>query len=95
MKNNKITFVCPCYNHENYVSDFLNGLLCQTNPNWELIIIDDCSSDNSVNKIMSVHDKRIHLIQNNYNMGINADVSRGIDLATTEIVSFVASDDVL
>lgn len=41
MKFSKITFVCPCYNHEKYVKDFLNSLLNQINPNWELIIIDD------------------------------------------------------
>lgn len=91
----KITFVCPCYNHEKYIKVFLNSLLDQTNPNWELIIIDDCSTDNSVKCIQSIHDKRIHLIQNPFNMGINANVSYGIQTARTELVAFVASDDAL
>lgn len=95
MKFKKITFVCPCYNHEKYVGSFLNSLIGQTDPNWELIIIDDCSTDNSVAQIKSFSDKRIHLITNSFNKGINANVSHGIQIAKTEIVSFVASDDIL
>lgn len=95
MKYSRITFVCPCYNHEKYVNDFLCSLLQQTDQNWELVIIDDCSTDNSVGCIKSVKDKRIRLIQNPFNMGINANLSRGIQMAKTELVSFVASDDVL
>lgn len=95
MKYAKLTFVCPCYNHENYVVDFLHSLLVQTNPNWELIIIDDFSTDGSVTKIKSVKDNRIHLIQNKYNRGINAGLCMGISLAKTDLVSFVASDDML
>ena len=92
---NKITFVCPCYNHEKYVLDFLNSLLAQTNPNWELLIFDDCSKDETVKAIRSVQDERIHLIQNPYNKGMAYAVSEGIKLAKTEIISFVASDDML
>lgn len=95
MKEKKLTFVCPCYNHENYVVDFLNSLLAQNNPNWELLIIDDCSTDASVTKIKSIKDERIHLIQNLYNQGINATFSKGVEEAKTEVISFVASDDLL
>ena len=90
-----ITFICPCYNHEKYLLEFLGSLVKQTNCNWELIIIDDCSSDKSVDVINSVKDRRITFIKNSFNRGINANVSRGILQAKTELISFVASDDVL
>ncbi|SKA62334.1 Glycosyl transferase family 2 [Succinivibrio dextrinosolvens DSM 3072] len=95
MRYSKITFVCPCYNHEKYVLFFLKSLIEQTENNWELIIIDDFSSDKSVELINSIQDKRITLLKNSFNMGINANVSRGISLAKTDIISFVASDDIL
>ena len=91
----KITFVCPSYNHEEYVLDFLDSLLGQTCPDWELIIIDDCSQDKTADKIKSVKDRRIHFIQNQYNQGINATLNKGINLADTELISFLASDDIL
>ncbi|MCQ2976092.1 MAG: glycosyltransferase family 2 protein [Bacteroidales bacterium] len=91
----KLTFVCPCYNHEKYVLDFLNSLLKQTDSNWELIIIDDCSLDDSVARIKTIQDDRIRLFQNNFNQGINASFSKGIGIANTELISFVASDDML
>lgn len=95
MKFSKLTFICSCYNHENYVVDFLHSLLVQTNPNWDLIIIDDFSTDGSVEKIKSVKDDRIHLIQNKYNRGINANISIGVSLAKTDLIVFFASDDIL
>ena len=92
---NKITFICPSYNHEEYVLDFLNSLLNQTCPDWELIIIDDSSKDKTADKIKSVKDERIHFIQNSYNQGINATLNKGIALADSELISFIASDDML
>ena len=92
---NKLTFICPCYNHEKYVLDFLNSLLVQTNSNWELLIFDDCSSDETVKVIKSVQDARVHLIQNPYNKGMAYAVFKGIEQAKTELLSFVASDDML
>lgn len=91
----KITFVCPSYNHEEYVLDFLDSLLTQTCPDWELIIIDDCSQDKTADKIKSIKDRRIHFIQNQYNKGINATLNKGISLADSELISMMASDDKL
>ena len=89
----KITFFCPSYNHEKYVKEFLDSLLAQTNPNWELLIFDDCSSDKTAEEIKSVHDERIHFFQNPYNKGMAYAVSKGIEMATTEFVAFTGSDD--
>lgn len=54
MDKEPLVSVCvACYNHQNYVADFLESLLDQTYSNIEVIIADDCSSDNSVNIIKS------------------------------------------
>jgi len=90
----KITFVCPSYNHEKYVKEFLNSLIAQTNPDWELLIFDDCSSDKTMELIKSVQDKRIHLIENTYNKGMAYAVSKGIETAKSEFAVFIASDDI-
>lgn len=95
MRKCKLTFICPSYNHEKYVLTFLNSLLNQTCPNWELLIFDDCSSDKTAEIIKSVKDGRIHFIQNPYNSGINASINKGIELCKSEILCLVASDDVV
>ena len=72
------SIICPCFNHEKYVSDFINSVLEQTYEDFELIIIDDCSEDDSVKIIKSFNDKRIKLIQHEYNKGINAVINTDV-----------------
>ena len=48
MQKPLVSILCPTFNHEKYVKFFLDSLLAQTNPNWELLIVDDCSTDNNV-----------------------------------------------
>lgn len=91
----KISFICPSYNHEKYVSQFIESLLGQSEEDWELILIDDYSKDNNVQVIQSFKDKRIKLIRHNYNQGINACINEAISTATANIISLVASDDKL
>ena len=47
----KITVYIPCHNHEKFINDAVESVLKQTHKNWELLIIDDASSDLSYNKI--------------------------------------------
>ena len=91
----KISFVVPSYNHEKYVGQFIESVLSQTEQNFELILIDDCSSDRNVEEIQKFTDSRIHLIQHDYNRGINYGFSEGCQLAKGEIISWIASDDLL
>lgn len=95
MSKQTVSILCPSYNHEKYVKYFLDSLLAQTNPNWELIIVDDCSTDNNVAEIKKYTDKRIKLIQNPFNMGINCGLNRAFAESSGQYISFCASDDIL
>lgn len=94
-KNKLLSILCPTYNHEKYVKYFIDSLLSQSNPDWELIIVDDCSTDNNVAKIKQYNDKRIKLIQNPFNMGINCGLNRAFAESKGQYISFCASDDML
>lgn len=90
----KLSIICPTLNHEKYVSIFLDSVINQTYDDFELIIIDDGSTDNNVNIIKSYTDKRIKLYINDYNMGINATFLKGVSLASSDICVFMSSDDI-
>lgn len=95
MSNPKISIICPSYNHEKYVGYFIESVLAQTVQDFELIIVDDCSTDNNVREIEKFHDKRIKLIKHEYNQGINASLTDGINEASSDIICTAASDDML
>lgn len=95
MKKQLLSILCPTYNHEKYIRYFLSSLMAQTNPNWELVIVDDNSSDNNIQEIKKYNDARIKLIKNPFNMGINCSLNKAFEQANGNIISFVASDDIL
>lgn len=91
----KLSIICPCFNHEKFIDEFLQSFINQTEKDIELIIINDCSTDNTVNIIKSYNDNRITLIENEYNMGINRTIKKGIYAANAPIFGICASDDIL
>lgn len=95
MKKPKFSVICPAFNHEKYVGWFIDSVLAQTVEDWELVIVDDCSYDNTVNIIKSYNDKRIKFIQHKTNGGINAAINTGFENASGEFWVLVASDDVM
>lgn len=95
MKTPEISFLCASYNHGRYVVDFLRSLLAQTNPNWECVLVDDCSSDNNVEAALSVQDPRIKLVRHSRNEGMTKSLQDAFYASSASIVSWVASDDVL
>ena len=54
INSKKVSVVIPNYNYENYIEERIDSILMQTYPIHELIILDDCSTDNSVNKIEEI-----------------------------------------
>lgn len=93
----KISVLVASYNYENYIKETIDSVIAQTYKNWELIIIDDGSTDDSVNVIKKYceKDSRISLYQheNNANKGLKETVLLGLEKASTEWIAFLESDD--
>lgn len=89
----KISLIIPNYNSEKYIKKCLDSILEQSYKNIEIIIVDDLSTDNSLNIIKEYNDERIKLIElkeKRYNGGTR---NVGIDNATGEYILFVDCDD--
>lgn len=95
----KISIVLTSYNYEQYISECIQSVINQTYTNWEMIIVDDASTDNSVSIIKDFcqKDNRIKLFThpNNENKGLQKTLEYGIKLAETEWITLLESDDIL
>jgi len=89
-----ISVLMPVYNADRFLADAINSILNQTFRDFEFLIIDDCSTDNSVEIIKSYNDSRIRFYQNETNLGISPTLNKGIELAATELIARMDSDDV-
>ena len=89
-----VSIIMPSYNTANYIADSIKSIQAQTYTNWELIIVDDCSTDNSVEVIRSFDEPRIKLLKNEINSG--AAISRNYALreAKGKWIAFLDSDDI-
>jgi len=90
----KITVLMPVYNGENYVREAMESILNQTYQYFEFLIIDDGSTDKSVEIIESFIDERIRLVKNGQNIGLIATLNKGLDLASGKYVARMDCDDV-
>jgi glycosyltransferase involved in cell wall biosynthesis len=91
----KVSVISLSYNHETFSSEAIESVLNQTYQDFELIIIDDNSTDNNVNVLESFKDDRITIVKNEYNKGINYGMNKGIELSKGDYIVFNATDDVL
>ena len=91
-----ISVVMPAYNSEKYITDAIESVVQQTYTNWELIVIDDGSSDDTVRRIekQAAKDLRIRFYKNEKNIGVSETRNRAISLANGEWVAFLDSDDI-
>ena len=90
-----ISIIMPVYNTELYLETAILSVLMQTYDDFELICIDDCSSDSSLEILerYSVSDSRIKIIKNDTNKGLSYNRNLGMDIAQGEYVLFLDSDD--
>lgn len=88
-----ISIIIPSYNHELYIADAIQSVVNQTYSNWELIIVDDGSTDDSIAKIKSFKDERIYLIEQE-NQGAHNAINRGLKQAKGEYLAVLNSDDI-
>jgi len=95
LKNAKVSIVTPLFNSEHYVEETIKSVLEQTHENWEWVIVDDMSIDNSY-KIVHAYaskDNRIILLRNRQNLGAALSRNIGIIAATGQFLTFIDSDD--
>ncbi len=94
-KNDLVSIIMPLYNCEKYVSESVLSVVNQTYKDWELIICDDCSTDNSYEIVKSLEkkDNRIHVIKNDVNSGTATARNHALELANGSYVAFLDSDD--
>lgn len=85
--------VIPLYNKAEYIGNCINAILKQTYSNFEIVIVNDGSTDSSANIVESISDKRIRLI-NQLNAGVSAARNRGVEEAAYDIVAFCDADDI-
>jgi glycosyltransferase involved in cell wall biosynthesis len=90
----KISVVMPAYNAGKYIREAVNSVLTQTFSNFELIIINDGSTDNTQEIISSFTDSRITVINNEVNKGIASALNTGLLTAKTEYIARFDADDV-
>ena len=84
----------PTYNVAPYVREAIESVLRQTYSDFDLLVIDDCSTDDTVSVVQSVDDPRIHIVQNEKNVGLAENLNRGLSHITTEYVARMDGDDI-
>ena len=90
----KVTVLMPTYNVASYVKEAIGSVLRQTYRDFELMVIDDCSTDDTVAMVRSIEDPRIRIMQNEKNVGLAENLNRGLSHITTEYVARMDGDDI-
>ncbi|MCD9522774.1 glycosyltransferase [Photobacterium carnosum] len=90
-----VSIITPAFNCSNTILETYNSIKNQSYSNWEWLITDDCSSDNTIDIIKSiiVNDKRVHLFKHNINMGAAAARNNSIKQSSGDFIAFIDSDD--
>lgn len=97
-----VSIIAPCYNHAKYITGCIESILIQRGCRIELILIDDCSNDDSV-KIARDHlsertllgsgIEKVHIIENEQNIGAHATINKGLSLAQGSYIGIINTDD--
>lgn len=92
-----ISIIVPVYNVENFIEETMDSVLAQTYADWELLLVEDCSNDNTVTLIRQymerTGDSRIRLLRQPANMGAARARNRGLREAEGRYVSYLDADD--
>ncbi len=90
-----VSIVMAAYNSESYIKETMDSVLAQTYKNFELIVVDDCSTDATYEILQkyAAMDTRVHLMRNKQNQGCAASRNRAIDASGGSYIAFVDSDD--
>ena len=95
MQNPKVSFVVPCYNLAHLLRDNIWSILSQSYRDFEVLIMDDCSPDDTKGVAQSFDDPRVKYIRNNSNLGAIRNYNEGISLSSGKYVWLISADDYL
>lgn len=93
-QNPTVTVLMPVFNGSEYLLEAINSILHQTYRNFEFLIIDDCSTDNSLEIIRSLSDYRIRVVTNKKNLGLTKTLNKGLQLAMGGYIARIDQDDI-
>lgn len=93
--SNLVSVIMPAYNSAEFIEDAIRSVQNQTYPNWELLIVDDASTDSTPQIIQefSKSDSRIKILQNELNLGAGKSRNKAIKAALGDFIAFLDSDD--
>jgi len=89
----RVTVFIPVHDRERYVADAIDSVLAQTYGDFEVLVVDDGSTDRSVEVVRAYDDPRVRLEENGENLGIPRTRNRGLELARGEYIALLDSDD--
>jgi len=89
-----ISVIMPVYNADKYIDQAIRSIVSQTYKNFEFLILDDASTDETVKIIESFNDSRIRLLKNDYRSGITQTLNRGIEESKYELIARMDADDI-
>jgi len=90
----KVSVVMPCYNEEKNIEKAIKSILKQSFQDYELIIVDDCSTDNSVEIIKRFDSNKIRIIKKDKNTGVSDSLNIGIKQSKSDIIARMDADDI-
>lgn len=90
----RLTVLMPTYNVAPYINEAINSVLLQTFRDFELLVVDDGSTDETVARVRTIDDQRIRIAAFDNNVGLAENLNRGLDLIDTELVARMDGDDI-
>ena len=94
MKTPEISVLMPAYNAERHLRPSIESVLGQTLGDFEFLLVDDGSTDSTLEIAMSYQDPRIRIIRNRTNEGISASLNKGIDQCAGRLIARMDADDI-
>ena len=91
--NKLVSIITPSYNSAKFIKQCIESVIAQTYTNWEMLIVDDYSADNSLQILKKYNDKRIQLIELDKNVGASESRNVAIRKAKGKYIAFLDSDD--
>ena len=90
----QVSIIMPICNSEKYLEETIKNIINQTFKDWELIIVDDCSNDDSLDIINKLDNGKIIIIKNEKNIGAGLSRNRAINISKGRYIAFIDSDDI-